>query len=110
MRILLLSCLLLTSCGVAHRASGTVDHNVTTTSTVEVVLKVDLTGCMELLPEERLVCVLSVTDSLKELSSVAEVLLCARDLEAISGDESADTPISCRQFLPMENDGEGAGG
>lgn len=99
MRLLLLLSLLLTSCGVDHRASGDVDHNVTSTSTVELVITIDLSGCMEIAPEHRLECILSVTEATKELISVAKILACTRDLEAVSVGEGTNPPESCRDVI-----------
>jgi hypothetical protein len=91
------------SCRVDHRASGEVESVGEQRVTVEVILRMDISGCLELPEHDRLECVKTVAESLEEITNVAEVLLCYRDLEAVSGDEGVDTPISCRDLASVED-------
>lgn len=102
-RLLLLSLLMIFSgCRVDHRASGEVETVGEQKVTVEVIIRLDISGCLDLPEHDRLDCVITVANSLEEISSVAEVLLCARDLEAVSIGESANTPESCRRLAITE--------
>lgn len=96
--LLSLSLLSTYSCGVSHRASGSVDTSGNQSVVVDVTFRIDISGCFYLPEQDRLDCVKTVAESLKEIASVAEVLLCARDLEASPISEGADTPESCRRL------------
>lgn len=84
------------SCGVSHHASGSVDTSGNQTVIVDVTLRIDISGCLYLPEQDRLECVKTIANSLEEISNVAEVLLCVRDLEAAPVGESSDPPESCR--------------
>lgn len=100
--LLCLFLLSLYSCGVSHRASGSVDTSGNQSVVVDVTFRIDISGCLYLPEQDRLDCVKTVAESLKEIASVAEVLLCARDLEALPVGEGADTPESCRKLIAPE--------
>jgi hypothetical protein len=106
MRILPLLFLLpmMTNCRVDHRASGDVGTYGEQRIVVDVTVRVDIAGCLALPEYDRLECVRAVTESIKEISDVAEVLLCARDLEALPIGEGADTPASCRGFIASQGE------
>jgi hypothetical protein len=91
------------SCGTTHRVTGGVKTTGEQKVTVEVILRMDISGCLELPEHDRLECVKTVAESLEEITNVAEVLLCYRDLEAVSGDEGADPPVSCRDLASVED-------
>lgn len=97
------------ACRVDHRASGEVATTGEQKMTVEVIVRLDISGCMYLPEYDRLECVREVTNSVKELSNVAKILLCYRSLEEVSGDEGADSNLSCRELSTMENGLTGTG-
>lgn len=103
----LLLYLLMISCDSSVTAKGGttnyVESRAEVDGRVEVVLKIDISSCIDLPEPDRLPCVEAIAETLKELNSAAEVLLCARDLEALPGDAGDHTPISCRKFFPVED-------
>lgn len=101
-------CFLLVSCGATIKVKGGSQHVVSGTTTQEVVLKVDISGCMELPEDDRLDCIEAITDALKGITDAAKILLCTKDFESQSGIPGADTPESCRGLIPVEDDGSGS--
>lgn len=102
--LLLFLSMISASCGVSHRASGSVDTSGTQTVIVDVTFRVDISGCLYLPEQDRLECVKTIANSLEEIANVAEVLLCVRDLEDPSVSESADPPESCRRLANGEGE------
>lgn len=103
--LLLFPVLMLTSCWVDHRASGEVTTTGEQKVTVEVIVRMDISGCLELPVYDRLACVQAIANSLEEIAGVAEILLCVRDLEEASVSESTDPPESCRRVSAGEGGG-----
>lgn len=111
MRLPLLLCLMMSSCNYTIKTKGGTTHTAESHSTVdgrvEVVMSVDISGCMELPETERLPCIEAIADTLKELTNAADVLLCQRDLEQNPGNAGLNPPVSCRKFVPVENGNSG---
>lgn len=101
--LLFLSMILL-NCGVQHHASGEVNTSGTQTIIVDVTIRMDISGCLDLPAEDRLECVKTIANSLEEIAGVAEVLLCVRDLEESPISESANPPESCRRIANDEGE------
>ncbi len=111
MRSLLLLSLMMSSCNYTIKTKGGTTHTAESHSTidgkVEVIMSIDISGCMELPEKDRLPCIEAIVDTLKELNNAAEVLLCKRDLEQNAGNASLNPPVSCRKFIPVENGNSG---
>lgn len=96
----------LSGCWVDHRASGEVTATGEQKVTVEVTVRMDISGCLDLPEYDRLECVQAIANTLEEITGVAEVLLCVRDLEASPVGESSDPPESCRRLATAEDGSE----
>lgn len=87
------------------KVRGKTQHEQHVDGEVMMTIKIDISGCLEVPPEDRMECIHAVTDSIKELESVAKILLCERNLKKHPRDEGADSLVSCRDLRSMENDG-----
>jgi glycerate kinase len=84
-----------TGCGISHKVKGETTHTVHTESKAEIEIKIDISGCMKLPPEDRLNCVTQMTDAIKELTNAAQILICIGDTSTVSGGQGVDTAKSC---------------
>ena len=81
---------------------GGTENHVTSQTTSEVIIRIDLSGCMELPPEERSECIKAVTDSLQEIEDIAKVLYCTRINKTSPGSEGADPTFTCGDLDTLE--------
>lgn len=73
-----LMCIALSGC-LGHRVSGKVEHKVTTEGTTEVVIRIDISGCMVLETDEaKLECIRAVLETFKEVNESAKTIACVQ--------------------------------
>lgn len=72
----LLLSLFLVGC-FGHKVSGGTKNTVTTEGTTEVVLKIDISGCMDFADEEaKLECIKALTQTFEEVGKTYQTVLC----------------------------------
>ncbi len=72
--------LFLTACGTDVRVKGKAQYEATgeVKTTHEIVLKIDVSACENLLPEEQAACIKSMLGSMEALVELVQKLQCAQ--------------------------------
>lgn len=87
--------LLSTGCGTVVRVKGGTTNTAQTESKAEITFRVDISGCLDIPPEDRLECIQAITESVKEFQDVAKILYCRKLSKDSTGSESPNPPFTC---------------
>lgn len=73
--------LMLTGC-FGMKLGGKVEHRVVTEGTTEVVLKIDISGCMEMESDQmKMECIKAMTETFADISETYRTIVCYKENE-----------------------------
>lgn len=84
------------ACGpLVLKVKGGTQSTAETRSDVNLTIRIDISGCLDLPPEDRLACIKEVTESVKDLQNAAKILYCAGTDQNAAGGKGANSAVRC---------------
>lgn len=101
MKNILLLSIFLNACQINHVAKGHVTVSTESHADVSatVTFKIDVSACDGMDPDQRLQCIIAITDSLKEISDLAQVLACPKDSQSDNDCSSLEDVLTAAKEL-----------